>query len=176
MSTLQLVLVTSIPAAAIVMAALFLYLAAGRRQSQVIDTVPPADRPAVDSTIQDNAIQAMSARLASVEGRIGVIAATLEGVTVLTGRVAAIETNMPAIQEAYERYADQIGRADKRDTERARRTMKDQGMTAGEAAAALTGAAGVGGNPPPTQPAAPTKTNGPRQSRAGVIGRGGRGR
>lgn len=157
---------------ALVVGTVFLWHLARRQQSQVIDTVPAADRPPVDSLIQDQAIQALSARLASVEGRIGVIAATLESVAVLNGRVAAIETNMPAVQEAYEKYADQISRADKRDTERARRNMKDQGMSAGEAAAALTGGAGAGGTPP-TQPAPPQNNKTPRP---GVIGRGGRGR
>lgn len=172
LSTVQLVILIASLAAVGILTAAFLYLAIRRQQSQNIVAPAPAAPVQVDTIVQDTAIQAMSARLASVEGRIGSIAATMEGVAVLTQRVAAIETNMPAVQEAYEKYADQIGRADKRDTERQRRWNKSAGdQSAGDAAAALTGAAGAaGGTPSPTQPAAPPNS----QARPGILG-GGRG-
>lgn len=166
MSPLELTLLTAIPTAAIIVAAVFLWTAARRRQSQVTSHLQPVERAPVDRTIEDTAIQSLSSRLAVIEGRIGSIAATLEGVHVLQQRVAGIETAMPAVQEAYEKYADQISRADKRDTERLRRTEKMQGQTAGEAAAALSGVAEAGG-PLPTQSATPQNEKIP-----GVLGGG----
>ncbi len=129
--------------------------------------VPPT--PILDTRIEDTALQSLSARLAVVEGRIGTIAATLEGVHILTQRVASIETNMPAAQEAMEKYADSITRADKRDTERLRRFEKTSGQTAGEAAAALQGAASPDAETAPQN----NETGG---KRAGILGQGGRGR
>lgn len=149
--------------------ALFLTRSARRQQTQ--DTSPPAPpTPALDTRIEDTAIQSLSSRLAVLEGRIGTIAATLEGVHVLTQRVASIETNMPAAQEAMEKYADSISRADKRDTERQRRFEKTSGQTAGEAAAVLTGAA------PQTPAETAPQNNETSGRRLGILGHGGRGR
>jgi len=131
--------------------------------------LPP--RAPIDTTIQDTALQSLSSRLAVAEGRIGAMAATLEGVHVLQQRVASMETNMPAAQEAMEKYADSITRADKRDTERQRRFEKTSGPTAGDAAAALT--ADVEAPTTPLGPA-PAENNGGK--RAGILGQGGRGR
>ncbi len=148
---------------------LALILVRSPRRQQTQDTSPPAPlTPPIDTVIQDTALQSLSSRLAVVEGRIGAIAATLEGVHILQQRVAAIETNMPAAQEAMEKYADSITRADKRDTERQRRHEKVQGQTAGEAAAALSGA--VEHIPAPTAP----QNN--DAGRPGILGHGGRGR
>jgi len=166
---------TEIAALAALCASLGLILAtlgwsyARRQQTQVISP-PVPETPALDTRIEDTAIQSLSSRLAVLEGRIGTIAATLEGVHVLTQRVASIETNMPAAQEAMEKYADSITRADKRDTERQRRFEKTSGQTAGDAAAALTGAA----TDEPARVVAPPENNG--GSRAGILGQGGRGR
>jgi len=140
---------------------------ARRQQSQVKVSLAPSI-PAIDTAIQDTALQSLSSRLAVAEGRIGAMAATLEGVHILQQRVASMETNMPAAQEAMEKYADSITRADKRDTERLRRFEKTSGQTAGDAAAALTGAA-----EPTPEPAAPENNGG---KRAGILGQGGRGR
>lgn len=171
LTTVQLIIFTSSLAAVGILTAVFLYLGIRRQQSRHIDTPAPVAPSTVDTIVTDSAIQAMSARLAGVEGQIATMAASLQGVAVLQQRVASIETNMPAVQEAYEKYADQIGRADKRDTERQRRYDKTSGQSAGEAAAALTGAAGAaGGTPSPTQPAAPTNS----MPRPGILG-GGRG-
>ncbi len=167
LSLLEIILITCIPVAMIVMTAFFFWIWPRRQQSRHIDTPPPFRPDLVDTVVQDTAIQAMSARLASVEGRIGTIAATMEGMAVLQQRVAAMETNMPALQDAYEKYADQISRADKRNTERQRRSEKSQGQSAGEAAAALTGVAADGVTPPSIQAA--TSTN-QLQSRAGILG------
>jgi len=142
------------------------------RSQQTQDTSPPApSTPALDTAIQDTAIQSLSSRLAAIEGRIGAIAATLDGFHVLQQRVAAIETNMPALQEAYEKYADSISRADKRDTERQRRYEKVQGQTAGDAAAALTSEAEA-----PTTPLGPASPINNDGKRIGILGHGGRGR
>lgn len=153
-----------------VILALILTRAPRSQQTQV--TVPPAPlTPALDTRIEDTALQSLSSRLAVLEGRIGTIAATLEGVHILTQRVASIETNMPAAQEAMEKYADSITRADKRDTERQRRFDKTQGTTAGEAAAALTSEVEA-----PTYPLGPTSPKNDDGKRAGILGQGGRGR
>jgi len=165
--TPELVTIVSALTLIIIVMGVFLWRAAGRQQSQPIDTPLPVRAEPLDTIVQDTAIQAMSARLASVEGRIGTIAATMEGIAVLQQRVAAIEVNMPAVQDAYEKYADQISRADKRNTERQRRTEKLQGQSAGDAAAALTGAAVDGGNLQPTQAVAPTNQV---QKRPGILG------
>jgi len=149
-----------------VILALILTRAPRSQQTQVTSPPVPAIPP-IDTVIQDTALQSLSSRLAVVEGRIGAIAATLEGVHILQQRVASIETNMPAAQEAMEKYADSITRADKRDTERQRRFEKTSGQTAGEAAAALQGAA-----PPPAE-TAPQNND---LKRIGILGRGGRGR
>lgn len=141
------------------------------RSQQTQVTAPPAPpTPALDTRIEDSALQSLSSRLAVIEGRIGTISATLEGVHVLQQRVAAMETNMPAAQEAMEKYADSITRADKRDTERVRRFEKTQGTTAGEAAAALTSSA----TDEPARVVEPQNNNGGK--RAGILGQGGRGR
>ena len=115
----------------------------------------------------------MSARVAALEGRLGTVAAELQGVAILQQRLAAVEAAMPSMQEAYEKYADSTARADKRATERARVEAKSQKgfQTAGEAVADLIGGAGAGGNPAPSQLAPPKNNN-----RAGVVGSGGRGR
>jgi len=143
------------------------------QQTQDIGPSVPSTPP-LDTRIEDTAIQSLSSRLAVLEGRIGTIAATLEGVHVLTQRVASIETNMPAAQEAMEKYADSITRADKRDTERQRRFEKTSGQTAGEAAA---GQFGVVDEPAPTFPLGPDpKAKNNDTARAGILGQGGRGR
>lgn len=170
-ASLQLALAV-IPVAAVVLMAVFLWVFARRQQTGLV--APPA--PSVDPPDplgMDALMTAISARLAAVEGRIGALAAGLEVVAVLTQRVAMMETNMPALQEAMEKYADQISRLDKRNTERVRRADADQSkndnQSAGQAAADLVGAAGGGSDPSPTQPAAPNP-------RIGVVGSGGRGR
>lgn len=138
-------------------------------QEHAASKQPPPIAP-IDTAIQDTALQSISSRLAVVEGRIGAIAATLEGVHILQQRVASMETNMPAAQEAMEKYADSITRADKRDTERLRRFEKTSGQTAGDAAAALTADVEA-----PTTPLGPTAENNGGK-RAGILGQGGRGR
>ncbi len=143
--------------------------AARRRQLQVNDQLQLP--PAAIADVGDSAITILSGRLAAIEGRMGPIVASLDSVALLQQRLAALEVNMPSMQEAMEKYADQIARTDKRDTERARRTATEEAktQTAGDAAADLMGGAGAGGNAPAdTAGAAPTST------RAGVLGQGGR--
>jgi len=170
-STFHLVLALVLPTVAVILATVFLWLAAGRRQSRVVSE-PAHEAVPADPTTLDSLLSSMSQRLAATEGRLGAMAAELQQVAILNSRVAAIETNMPGMQEAYEKYADSINRADKRATERTRVENKSQGFqTAGEAAADLSGAAGAGGNPALTQPAAPTNNK-----RPGLLGSGGRNR
>jgi len=170
-STSLQVIALVLPTVAVILATVFLWVAAGRRQSRVRSEPAPDATPA-DPTTLDSLLSSMSQRLAATEGRLGAMAAELQQVAILNSRVAAIETNMPGMQEAYEKYSDSINRADKRATERARVDTKSQGFqTAGEAAA-LIGAAGNGGEPALTQPAAPQPTN----KRPGLLGSGGRNR
>jgi len=171
-STSLQVIALVLPTVAVILATVFLWLAARRRQTQVGSQPAPDPTPA-DPTTLDSLLSSMSQRLAATEGRLGAMAAELQQVAILNSRVAAIETNMPGMQEAYEKYSDSINRADKRATERARVETKTQGFqTAGEAAADLAGAAGAGGIPALTQPVAPKPTN----KRAGLLGSGGRNR
>lgn len=176
MSPHELALLISIPCVALVGLALFLRYVPRRQQSQVARPQEQIETARLDTAIADTAIQALSSRLAGVEGRIGGLVAILEAIPVLQSRLAAMETHMPALQEAYEKYADQIGRADKRMTERARKNARDQqgdeGISAGDAAAALTGVAVAGA---PLQ-MTPTVTPNNNQTRPGVLGGGGRSR
>ncbi len=170
--TLQ-VVALALPSLIIVVIGLFLWAAARRRQTQVVG--PPAPQAALtDPTGLDSLLQSMSGRVAAVEGRLGAVAAELQGVALLQQRLAAVEASMPSLQEAYEKYGDQVARADKRTTERERRNKADDAkfQTAGDAAAVLSGAGGAGGETPAlTQP--PVPQNG---GRAGVVGSGGRAR
>lgn len=135
----------------------------GRQQTGVKGPQGPAETVPVPPAAMGPLIEAFSQRLAASEGRVNAMAAQLEGLHVLQQRVSAIEANMPAVQEAYEKYADQISRADKRNTERQRRSDKTSGPTAGETAAAmaLTTGGGVGASAPAMAPP-PTNNNGDR--------------
>jgi len=109
-------------------------------------------------------IQSFSERLAAAEGRLTAFAAQQEGFAVIRQRVDAMESHMPSLQSAMEQYADQIGRADKRETERKRRSDKSA-QTAGEAAAQMAHAGGGEGAQPSATPS-PASNN----KRAGVLG------
>jgi len=173
-STFQIVELTIVTATCVSVFAVFLWTVARRRQSRVVG--PPAPEATLtDPTGLDSLLQSMSGRVAAVEGRLGSVAAELQQVAMLQTRLAAIEAAMPSLQEAYEKYGDQVARADKRATERDRveRKTADKFQSAGEAAADLLGGAGTGGIPASTQPASPPKNNG---GRPGVVGSGGRGR
>ena len=174
MSTFQIVSVCILSATCIMLVAVFLWHVARRRQSQF--GASPAPQPTLtDPTGLDGLLQSMSGRVAAVEGRLGAVAAELQGVAILQQRLAAVEAAMPSMQEAYEKYGDQVARADKRATERDRVEKKtaQSFQTAGEAAADL-GAAGAGGIPTLTQPAAPPTP--PNGKYPGVVGSGGRGK
>jgi len=140
-STSLQVLALVLPTVAVILATVFLSIAAARRQSRVVS--PPAPQPTLsDPTGLDALLTSMSGRVAAVEGRLGAVAAELQGVAILQQRLAAIEASMPSLQEAYEKYGDQVARADKRATERDRVEKKSAGFqTAGEAAALI----GTGG-------------------------------
>lgn len=147
---------------------LVLQVRASRRLHALLLTgnATPESAPAVppEVGVSDALIASLSQRLAATEGRLGTIAAQLEGIPQLQIRVASLETNMPSVQSAMEKYADVIHKADRRDTERARRedtaANKEQ-PTAGDAAAALIAGAGAGGETPPlTQPVPATNKNG----------------
>jgi len=171
LTTFQIIELIIVTATCLALVAVFLWTVARRRQSQVTGlTAPPAPLP--DPSGLDSLLQSMSARVAAVEGRLGSVAAELQSVAILQQRLAAIEAHMPSLQEAYEKYGDQVARADKRATERDRVEKKTAAsfQTAGEAAD-LIGGAGAGGNPAPTQ-LAPPQNN----ARAGVVGSGGRSR
>ncbi len=159
-----------LPTVAVILATVFLWTSARRRQTRVVAPPAPPATP-TDPTSLDSLLQSMSARVAAVEGRLGAVAAELQGVAILQQRLAAVEASMPSMQEAYEKYGDQVARADKRATERDRVERKTSAsfQTAGEAADLIAGA-GAGGNPAPTQ-LAPAQNN-----RAGVVGSGGRSR
>jgi len=172
-STSVQVIALVLPTVAVILATVFLWLSAARRQSRVVS--PPAPQAApLDPHGLDSLLQSMSGRVAAVEGRLGAVAAELQGVAVLQSRMAAIEASMPSMQEAYEKYGDQVARADKRATERDRVERKTQAsfQSAGEAAD-LLGGTGNGGEPALTHPVPPQ--NG-AAGVPGVVGSGGRGR
>lgn len=162
-----------VPSLVLVVTGLFLWAAARSRQTQVgSEPGPEATAPA--PTDLAPLIQSFSTRLAAAEGQSVQLVAGLQAVASLQARVAALEVLMPSVQEAFEKYADQTARADKRNTERVRRADVEEKkfQTAGDAAAGLLDVAGGGGNEPlPAQPAA-SQNNG----RAGVLGQGGRGK
>jgi len=169
-STYQIIELTIVTACSLILLAVFLWRHAGRQQAEVIS--PPAPPPPpLDPNGLDSLLQSMSARVAALEGRLGAVAAELTQVALLQTRLAAVEASMPSMQEAYEKYGDQVARADKRATERHRVEEKTAAsfQTAGDAAELIAGA-GAGGNPAPTQ-LAPAQNN-----RAGVVGSGGRSR
>jgi len=162
-----------LPTFAVILATVFLWLAARRRQSQVVAPRAPTPAPTESNTL-DSLLLSMSARVAAVEGRLGAVAAELQGVAILQQRMAAIEASMPSMQEAYEKYGDQVARADKRATERDRveRKTAQSFQSAGEAAD-LLGGTGNGGEPALTHPVPPQ--NG-AAGMPGVVGSGGRGK
>jgi len=172
-ATMQLIALV-VPSVLIVVSALFLWTVARRRQSQVVVAPGAAADPPAPTDIAP-LIQTLSARLAAVEGQLVQQTAGLQAIATLQSRVAALEVLMPSVQEAFEKYADQTARADKRNTERLRRSEQEEEkfQTAGDAAAGLLDVAGGGGNEPlPAQPAASQNS----AARAGVIGSGGRGK
>lgn len=128
----------------------------------------------------DVVLQTMAARLGVVEADTRLIATQLGQVNELHAKMVALEAAMPSVQAAYESYADQIARTDKRDTERVRRTEKveekRQTQTAGEAAAAMIGTAA---NDPGQEHDVKSMTEDEilaARQRAGIRGSGGRGR
>jgi len=172
-ATMQLIALV-VPSVLVIVSALFLWSVARRRQTQV-GGPPGPDPTAPAPTDIAPLIQTLSARLAAVEGQLVQQTAGLQAIATLQSRVAALEVLMPSVQEAFEKYADQTARADKRNTERLRRSEKEESkfQTAGDAAAGLLDVAGGGGNEPlPAQPAA-SQNNG---KRVGVVGSGGRGK
>jgi len=164
---------------AVLCALIYLAWAVRSQQSRVSGGQRPSETTPSDvGTIpqDDSAFLLLSQRIAVVEGRLGPISVSLESVAILNQRVAAMEANMPSVQQAMEHYSDAINRADKRDTERARRTQKtsQDSKTAGEAAADLMGVPGAGGETPPlTQPGASNNNDKPKPM-AGLYGSGGR--
>jgi len=159
---------------------LILQVRASRRLHAVLLRAPVPSESAVaippEVGVSDALIASLSQRLAATEGRLGTIAAQLEGIPQLQTRVASLETLMPSVQSAMEKYADVIHKADRRDTERARRedtaANKEQ-PTAGEAAAALVAVPGAGGETPPlTQPGAANNKSMPWLRGSGGRGRG----
>ncbi len=150
----------------------FLVILVRRQQSQLIDAFKQHGLPperAEDLPGQDAIIRSLSERIAALEGRIPALAGQLESFTALTSRLASLEASMPSIQEAYEHYSDAINRADKRDTERARRVTKTRERK--------TGADAVNEMMPEVPaPVEQAPTNNAPQKRAGVLGQGTRGR
>jgi len=155
------------------------FVTRGRRQQTgvVSDTLSPAIAAVTTAVApvhqpMDVVLAAMAARLGVVEADTRVIATQLNAVNELQVRLAAVESAIPAVQSAFESYADQISRTDKRDTERVRRTEKVQekaeAKTAGEAAAEM-----MDGAQPLPAAAVPNEVADQR-ARAGVVGQGGR--
>jgi len=163
-----------VPSVLVVVSALFLWAFARRRQTQVGSAPGPELTPPAPADLAP-LIQSFSTRLAAAEGQLVQLVAGLQAVASLQSRVAALEVLMPSVQEAFEKYADQTARADKRNTERLRRSDKEDAkfQTAGDAAAGLLDVAGGGGSEPlPAQPAASPNSS----PRAGILGQGGRGK
>lgn len=178
METWQIVTGAVVAIAPWIVGCIYLMVRAPRQQTGVVSdpltsVAVPAHQP------MDVVLQTMAARLGVVEADTRMIATQLASVNELQARMVALEAAMPSIQTAYESYADQISRTDKRDTERVRRTEKvaekQEALTAGEVAAEMTAIAG----------SEPVQANGQDMSedelkvaraRAGIVGSGGRGR
>lgn len=176
MTLIEIGLVVGLVLSCGVMVSLLVFRSTPRQQTQVNDHQVAEER---NSAVQahreglNQLIETFSARLAAAEGRLTAITAQLGGISALTLRLDGLESHMPSVQEAYEKYADQIGRADKRMTERQRRKEKTDPQTAGEAAAQLASVAGVEAGFPSASATAPAAGN-HSTKRPGVLGGAGR--
>jgi len=177
METWQIILAAVVLILPWVVGIIILVTRASRQQTGVVSdpltsVAVPAHQP------MDVVLQTMAARLGVVEADTRMIATQLASVNELQARMVALEAAMPSIQTAYESYADQISRTDKRDTERVRRTEKivekQEAMTAGEVAAEMTAIAG--NEPTPNGAQLSEDELKSARARAGIVGSGGRGR
>jgi len=130
--------------------------------------VPPA--PPEPVITDDATIRNFSSRLAAVEGALPNLKSAIESFESLARRITALETEIPGLADAWERFSDSMDRKDKRDGERDRRGRKKEVQLAGDAAQEFLGPLGSGtGAPGVTPPGVPLSTNGPTRN---IVGKG----
>jgi len=127
-----------------------------------------SEQPTV-SIDETNVIQALSHRLAVLEGQLPNLQVTIDNFGALAARTTALESQLPSIADAHEAFVDSMDRKAKRDNARDVRA----GKTAGDAAAEqLAGMA-----PPPMQANGAAGTASPAgASPAMMVGRGSKSR
>jgi len=167
-----------------VMLVVFLLTVARRQQTQLIDRldriggqsdgtvgIPEGAGSGAASAIagtSEAVVLALSQRIAAVEGQLPGLADGLRGFVQLGNRLSLLESQMPSVQEALEKYTDAVQRSDKRVTERGRRSDKTrERQTAADAVSEMM--------PEIPAPVDPNANPGPNK-RAGVLGQGARGR
>jgi len=127
--------------------------------------IPQGDAP---SDVDISSLRMLSQRLAVLEGSVQPMQQVLDGYAALATRVAGIESALPAVIDAYDKFAQTTLNAEKRRDTRERNSKKkgDDDEISVEAAAAQMGMAS-NADPAPVE----TQSNG---KRAGVLGRGGK--
>lgn len=129
-------------------------------------TIPQGDAP---SDVDISSLRMLSQRLAVLEGSVQPMQQVLDGYAALATRVAGIESALPAVIDAYDKFSQTTLNAEKRRDTRDRNSKKkgddEDGVSVEQAAAQM----GMAGNPEPAP--VETASNG---KRAGVLGRGGK--
>ncbi len=149
----------------VVVGLIYLAVAARPQKAPTVPTSPLADLPG-----QDVVIRVLSERISALEGRLPQLVVAIESASALAARLGQLEASMPSLLDAYERYGDQVARADKRDTERHRKNESD----AVRKKSALDTAMDMG--IPVTVPPPPNGATQPSSRVPGILGSGSRGR
>jgi len=132
----------------------------------------PLNANSQPSNIDTTVLSVLSERLAVIEGRLPALQAALDGYGGMSTRIATLEGLLPNLADAYDKFSQNLGNAEKRRSERERRQDKkedaEQELSVDEAVARMGDAAKpqAANNDQSSSPAPP----------AGVFGQGGPGR
>jgi len=116
----------------------------------------PAAQPT--ELVDPQVLRVLSERLSTLEGRLPVLQATVDGYGAIAMRLAELEARMPTISDAYDRFGQMVLNADKRAADRDKR-QRNKTLTVEEAAAQ----GGMGALATAVVPSVPPK-------RSGVLG------
>jgi len=125
---------------------------------------PQGDAP---SDVDISSLRMLSQRLAVLEGSVQPMQQVLDGYAALATRVSGIESALPAVIDAYDKFSQTTLNAEKRRDTRERTAKKKGGDDDEIPIADALARMGDAANPEPQQA---KETNG---RRAGVLGRGG---
>jgi len=126
----------------------------------------------VDTTV----LQALSERLAIIEGRYNALVPVIEGYGGVQARMSALEAHIPSVIDVTEKLGQTVLNADKRSAERTRRASKKDGEEGEMTVDAALAAQQMGQAANPAQASQPPALQRPLERRAGVVGQGGNGR